>query len=230
MKKLLRLGILCGVLAALLCVGAFAAAPPKGTATEGIYDVSSTEILTPTKDGGTDAVSVDGEIAGFYSTANSLKVTKTGLTAGGEYLLLVLNSKELPTEQNKNIWFIDQAKADSDGKVTFNKVYPKQMASGTTYNVYVIGDKSTFTATSPDATFAYYAPYKLGDVNNVGGITPLDASLILKYYVGLETDAMFAANNFSVEAADVNQEGGVTPLDASLVLKRYVGLVGEDFK
>lgn len=61
-----------------------------------------------------------------------------------------------------------------------------------------------------------------GDVNHDGKVTPFDADLILKYYVGLDP-----ADFVCAKKADVNCDGKITPFDADLVLKYYVELISE---
>ena len=67
---------------------------------------------------------------------------------------------------------------------------------------------------------------KLGDVNNNGGVDSGDATLVLRYVVGISdlTDEQF-------KAADMNEDGQVTSGDATLILRRTVqGEQGEPAK
>lgn len=56
----------------------------------------------------------------------------------------------------------------------------------------------------------------LGDVNGDKKVTPADASMILKAYVGLEVEG------YNADVADFNEDGKVTPADAADILKAYV--------
>jgi len=71
-------------------------------------------------------------------------------------------------------------------------------------------------------------PYHDGDLGNA--ISPLDASYILQYYVGLRT-----LTPYQKIAADVSGSGTITTWDASQVLRFYVGdipefEIGDDWK
>ncbi len=64
--------------------------------------------------------------------------------------------------------------------------------------------------------------YTIGDVSGDGIVTAYDASLVLKYIVGL--------TELSVEqkqVADVTDDGTITALDAALILQYSVGLITE---
>ncbi len=56
----------------------------------------------------------------------------------------------------------------------------------------------------------------LGDVNGDTKVTPADAAMILKKYVGLEVEG------YNADVADFNEDGKVTPADAADILKAYV--------
>ncbi|MBN1696121.1 MAG: dockerin type I repeat-containing protein [Spirochaetales bacterium] len=60
----------------------------------------------------------------------------------------------------------------------------------------------------------------LGDVNDDGRITIIDALLVAQYYVGLEP-AQYTA---PVEAGDSNQDGNVNIIDALMMAQYYVGI------
>jgi hypothetical protein len=61
----------------------------------------------------------------------------------------------------------------------------------------------------------------LGDVNNDGTITIVDALLIARYYVHLDPD------NFDRTKADVDCDGGIDIVDALLISRYYVNLISE---
>jgi hypothetical protein len=121
--------------------------------------------------------------------------------------------------------------------------------SGTQYTVkipvkaeYEWGDISTVTAkvNGKDAKFvaeykggkqyAYYVEYTfdatkdylLGDVNNDGKVSVLDATEIQKYIAGLVT-----LSDSQLAAGDVNGDGNLTVTDATQIQKYIVGLITE---
>jgi hypothetical protein len=59
----------------------------------------------------------------------------------------------------------------------------------------------------------------LGDMNDDGEVSPLDATLILRHVAGLSTPSTFDSG-----CADFNDDGQITPLDATLVLRDVAGL------
>jgi hypothetical protein len=59
----------------------------------------------------------------------------------------------------------------------------------------------------------------IGDVNNDGRITIIDALQIAQYYVG------YNPTNFDASKADVNNDGRITIIDALQVAQYYVGLI-----
>ncbi len=62
--------------------------------------------------------------------------------------------------------------------------------------------------------------YKLGDVNENGEITAVDARMILRYVAGLET-----LSEAQKLAADVNKDGSIGASDARMILQYVVGKV-----
>ena len=162
MRKLWKIFLLAGVLCAILCVGTLAAE----ASTSGVYDVKTStgytltpqtadqETITPTP------VTINGGSQNLY--ANAERFTLTGpSTNGNQYLVLALSGdSDVPTQDN--IVYIDQTGATST-TVTFN-VYPSALTSGATYNVYMVGTGAG-ESYKKVASFTYYAPYILGDVN-----------------------------------------------------------------
>jgi hypothetical protein len=78
----------------------------------------------------------------------------------------------------------------------------------------VCGDKQT-------ESFKYSEPagVKLGDVNNDGSVTAVDARLVLQSVAGLRV--LTATEQ---EAADMNNDGNVTAVDARVILQVVAGL------
>ena len=59
-----------------------------------------------------------------------------------------------------------------------------------------------------------------GDVDGSGSVSAIDASLILRHIVGVET-----LNDNALQAADVDGNGVVSAVDASMVLRKAVGAI-----
>ena len=57
-----------------------------------------------------------------------------------------------------------------------------------------------------------------GDADGDGAVTPIDAMLVLQFYVGDITEA-----DLNVAVCDVDGDGFVSPVDAMLILQHYVG-------
>lgn len=211
MKRFLRLLLLASLLTAALCVGALAAEPTEA----GVYNVTGSGVtLTPQTAAGTNVSPTTPEgYDNYYAEAVRFGVEAADLTSGKQYLLLVLSGDGAPTE--KNIVYIDQQAADSDGKVSFN-AYPGSLTKGT-YRVYIVGEGKEFDAAAPAASFEYYQPYTLGDVNGDGTIDSADALGALLIFV--ESKIPTVTERL---AADVNKDGTVDSYDALQMLRYFV--------
>lgn len=231
MKKALCFLLTLCVLASFFCVGAAAA----GTdAASGIYELTresafaSTVTLTPKTAAGTTvtagSATVDGQtVSGFYANAEKVEVTFTGAEASAQYLVLALdNDSATPTQGN--ITYIDQTGA-TNTSVTFT-VYPSSLASGKTYSIYLASSASagSVQGLTKIASFKYYAPYILGDVNGDTEIKPNDALCVLQIYAG--TPGMTWTANQRL-AADVDKDGEIKPTDALKILQKYAGVISE---
>lgn len=219
MKRWIRPLLLMALLVSVLTVGAAAAEPT----TDGIYGVSKSGILTPRDADGKEISASDAyDQKGFYADAVKFDVTCSGLTAGEQYLLLVLDNAGVPTDSN--IVYINQTAADSSGTVTFDGLdaaYPSKLEKDKTYYVYLVGADKAFTAGSGAiATFQYYQAYTLGDVDENGSVQVGDAVKILESVVGKTT--LTKAQEL---AADVNRDGNVQVGDAVKVLEFVVGKI-----
>ena len=210
MRKIGKIVLLTGVLALLLCAAAFAAEP----ASAGVKDVTASEgyTLTPlTADGGTVAAA-----DGFY--ADAVRFTLTGpATAEMQYLVFALSSEGVPKQDN--IVYIDQLKA-SDASITFS-VYPSDMVSGQTYYIYVVGTDRSYTQV---ASFVYYMPYTMGDVNADGAIDTSDALIILQYAV-----QKIELTDTQKLAADVALDKGKIDTSDALMILQYAAKNIESF-
>lgn len=221
MRKLWKIFLLAGVLCAILCVGTLAAEAD----TSGVYDVktSADYTLTPqTADSTTitaSNVTINGESQPFYANAERFTLTGPISDTGNQNLVFALKgdtaalgtNTTIPTENN--IVYIDQKAADGSA-VTFS-IYPSALESGVTYGIYVVGTSTSYTKV---ASFSYYAPYVLGDVNEDTKINAVDALLILQYAVN-----KYELNDTQKLAADVNKDTKVNSVDALNILQYAVG-------
>ena len=215
MKRLLRSLLLAAVLTAALCVGALAAEPTAA----GIYGVTDGNGVTLTPQTANQSVinaSTQGDYSDYYVDAVRFGVEKDGLTVDAQYLLLVVKGTEAPSE--KNIVYIDQQAADSSGKVSFN-AYPGSLTKDN-YRVYVVGEDSPFDTTIPTASFSYYQPYTLGDVDGDKLININDAMAILNHLVGKDGCILTGS---SYLAANINGDSTVNINDAMELLNFLAG-------
>lgn len=217
MRKLWKIFLLAGVLCAILCVGTLAAE----ASTSGVYAVKTStgytlapqtadqETITPT------SVTINGGSQNLY--ANAERFTLTGpSTNGNQYLVLALSGdSDVPTQDN--IVYIDQTGATST-TVTFN-VYPSALTSGATYNVYMVGTGAG-ESYKKVASFTYYAPYLLGDVNSDGEVQAVDALRVLRFLA----DQVELSSTEKL-AADVNHDTKIEAVDALRILRYVAGQI-----
>lgn len=209
MRKYLKAILFLAAAVALMSVTALAA---DG---EGICEVetyNSAVTVTPLTAEGTEA-SENSE--GVYVGAVKVQVTYTGAVKDSYYLVLALTDGAT-TPKEENIAYIDQ----STGAVDL-KVYPASLTTGQTYDVYLSSNDGTLGYTKV-ASFGYYAPYTLGDVNNDNGIDVSDAMAIINHIVSKST-----LEGNSLLAADTNKDNNVDVSDAMLIINYIVGKISE---
>lgn len=214
MKRLVRTLFLAGVLMAALCATAWAA----DAAVAGIYNVKQNDgvTITPNVNADPTVTTVGGASisGGFYPGAEWLTVSVPTTNSSAQYLVLALSGTSVPTEDS--IVYIDQ-NAGNGGNLEF-KVYPRQLTSGQTYNIYVTSDVDTTYNTGTlkqVGAFQYYAPYKLGDVDGNGEIEAKDAQFVLQYAAELRT---FTA--IQVLAANANKrDDEIDAKDAQFIMQ-----------
>ena len=215
MRKFLRILLLTAVLAGALCVSALAAEPTEA----GVYDVVKTAeniTVTPrTADGTAIDASTQGGYSGYYAGAVKFGVEAKGLTAGSQYLLLMVSGDGAPGADN--IVYIDQQAADANGTVAFT-AYPQALGKGS-YRIFLLGGDQTLSS-GPAASFQAYVPYTLGDVNDDGTIDVSDALMALQSAVNL-----LQLTESQILAADVDRNLTVDVSDALLLLKYSVNLI-----
>lgn len=180
----------------------------------GIYDIqaeANVTVIPQTEDGTPVTVTtenINGTNYDYYAGAVKVEVQYTGTTEKtAYYLILAQNAEGTPTD--KNIVYIDQA----TGSATFT-VYPSSLTTGT-YYIYL---SSTGSAKTQIASFKYYLPYKLGDVNADTNIRVDDALLVLNY---LAQNTVLTSNQMA--AADVTGDNNVRVDDALKILNFIAG-------
>lgn len=218
MRKLWKIFLLAGVLCAILCVGTLAAE----ASTSGVYAVTTSTgyTLTPQTADSTPItasnVTINGESQPFYANAERFTLTGPISDTGNQNLVFALKgdtavlgtNTTIPTENN--IVYIDQKAADGSA-VTFS-IYPSALESGVTYGIYVVGTNTAYTKV---ASFSYYAPYVLGDVNSDGKIDTSDALLVLQY--AAEKVELTDTQKLSADVAV--QKGKIDTSDALRILQ-----------
>ena len=168
-------------------------------------------------DANAEIIQVEDSSISLQFNANNLSMTltKTGLTGGGMYLVLVLKGTDtVPTESN--ILYINQATADGDGTVTFDNVYPSSLVDST---VYLSGTGLAGLTKMGEIDLKVM----LGDISDDGNCDAVDATFILQNVVG-------GSGSFTDQqkmAADVNGDGYVDAVDATLILQKIVGLISK---
>ena len=209
MKKWLKWILLAGVLAALLCVTAFAADAPTKS---GIYDLNPTGGYTlEVADIKAETVTIDEKACSFYPDAVKLTLKSTADMSGYK-LVMAQSTDAMPTADN--LVYIDQSES-TEGKVNF-LIYPKQLASGT-YYIYL---STSGSAREQIATFKYYQSYKLGDINGDTAINIQDAVELLQHCVGSKV-----LTGRALLAADANKDNAVNIQDAVVLLQHCVGKI-----
>ena len=212
MRKFLRILLLTAVLAGALCVSALAAEPTEA----GVYGMTTETgiTVTPQKADGTaiDA-STQGDYSGYYAGAVKFGVEATGLTAGSQYLLLMVSGDGAPGADN--IVYIDQQAADANGTVAFT-AYPQALDKGS-YRIFLLGGEQTLSSGGLAVSFQAYVPYTLGDVNDDGTIDSADALEALLFFVESKTPT-----ETERLAADVNKDGTIDSYDALQMLRYFV--------
>jgi len=225
MKKLLRLGILCALLVAALCVGALAA-----DLTQGITGETTGTGVTITyykEDGTTEVATVPsyasstprGEaeaVANFHAGAVRLTVAVTSPDAAKTYLLIVTEDTETPTENN--IVYIDQKSGTELASGVFS-VYPNGILN--TDKTYQIRIASTDSALTSVATFGYYMQYALGDLTRSGAARPGIADGVRMRRMG---GGLYQYTAAEKAAADLIPDGEILINDVVKMLRVVGGL------
>lgn len=229
MKRSLRLCLLCALMVAALCVGAFAiTAGEDHLATEsGLYLVGDATLpsgLTVWKDdtqlnGEAAFLLTDGSVstvtaAGaqsitFFEGATHLKYS-VSIAADTQYLIVLLLGDKVPTEST--IEYINQDGGGESGKTANFTLYPNGFSEGTYYVRY-----ATSGAITDLAEIRSFLAYMLGDAFKDGTIDVSDLLVLVDHIVG---STLLSGNQF--HAGDVNKDGTIDVSDLLMVVDHIV--------
>ena len=137
-------------------------------------------------------------------------VTSELLVANEQYVIMMIQTSddENYTINEDSILYIDQAAAAaaSDGKGTVQfSVYPSTLANSV---ILIAGAKDGLLKVA-----IVEGKYVLGDVNEDGVVSTLDAVAILRRVAGTYE------GKFNEQAADTNVDGSITTIDAIRILR-----------
>ena len=220
MKRKIGTGILAVLMLAALAVPALAVDGPSDPGIYLLTHESSCSLSFYTKDADTtdSTKAITEGTDQFYANAEKIKVVADAQN-DKFYLIIAQNDTQVPTEGN--IEYIDQTTGTSN-TATFT-VYPKNLVSGTTYYIYLSSSADAMgSGRTPIASFEYYAPYKLGDVDDNGTVNANDALMALQIAGELITPTAS-----QVAAADVDKSGVVNASDALSILQYAGDLITE---
>ena len=209
MKKFIRVILLAGILAALLCVTALAADNQSG-----VYDLKLKEgvsgYMLGAQTADKTAVSTTTTVDGKDVYVGAERITLTGANVTGFNLVLVMKGDETVITVD-NLVYVDQ----QTDTVAFN-IYPSKLEGNETYHIYL--SNSNGTGKQEIATFRYYQAYTLGDVNGDTEVDIRDVVSILENIVG---NVKFTQTQ--TLSADVNVDGEVDIRDVVTILEYIVG-------
>lgn len=187
-----------------------------------VLSVTGTALAADTNSKGTTVTGLGGAQASFVQGSDDeIAVTYSGgLTAGAEYLVLMLSDStadpsgaysETIAPTAGNILYIDQKAAEADGSISF-RVYPKSLSTGI---ILIYGADAGKLAAA-----IVKAQYVLGDANGDGFVNIYDATTMLQYIVKISP----AYETMNVQAADIDGEPGFNIYDVTALLQCIVGL------
>ena len=158
---------------------------------------------------------VNGSTGTVYKGAVKLELSFTG-SAGEQYAVFLLKDNTVPTENS--VKYIDQTEGTS---VTF-MVYPYDLGETGSYGLYVSSTNMPYTEVASFGVTDSWeeAPYVLGDVDGINGITAYDASLILQHIAEIKS---LSGNNLL--AADTDKNSQITAFDASRILQLVAEII-----
>ena len=165
-----------------------------------LLDAAGNPITTTTPEEADDA------IRDVYKGVAKLKLNFTG-TTGEQYLVFLLNGgSTVPTQGN--IRYINQQAGSSAMEFI---IYPDDLSEPGTYTVH-LSDSDSYTQVA-SLTVAK-PPYTLGDVDDDGEITAIDAVKTLRAAAKLDV-----LDDAQQKAADVDKDSELTAIDAVKILR-----------
>jgi hypothetical protein len=150
----------------------------------------------------------------------TLSVSYQGVTSGEQYMVWVLapqtNGSYTPT--NSTILYMDQATADSNGSLSFDKVYPSAIQNSA---VFISGKGLNGLVKVGEIQTTSYA---LGDADGSGAIDSFDVVIVARVKAFKSV-----TRNYTPAAADVNKDGSVDAKDL-VQLAQYVAGTRDAFE
>lgn len=219
-KKWLRTALLAAAFAGLLCVSALAADGGMYNVQEENGTTVKPQTAERTEVTGKEETVNGGEVT-LYTGAERVALTYSKARNGSYYAVFALVSDpaaqdETPVPTESNLVYIDQATA-AGAEVTFN-VYPSKLESGRHYTLYLSSNDGILSGLTEVASFDYYLPYTLGDVDENKAINAIDALWVLQNAASTRD---FTSNQEL--AADVDFNKAINAIDALWILQTAAG-------
>ena len=146
----------------------------------------------------------------------TLTYTNSAIQKGDQMVVLMLASSDPENGSysvtESSVLYIMQTVAAEAGSVTFDNIYPSQMANA----AIVISSNNKEVPVVRAA--AVKGAYKLGDVDGDNKITTVDSLKVLRYIVDKN---QYPLTGTSLLAADTDKDGKITTVD-SLKILRYI--------
>lgn len=165
-----------------------------------LWDASDNQITTTTSE------EADDEIRDVYKGVVKLKLTFTG-DSNEQYVVFLLNGGSTVPTQN-NIRYINQQTGSASVEFT---IFPDDLTEPGEYTVH-LSDYDSYTQVA-SLTVAE-PPYTLGDVDDDGEITAIDAVKTLRAAAKLDV-----LDDVQQKAADVDKDSELTAIDAVKILR-----------
>lgn len=190
---------------------------------------AANEVITPFAYAETDE---NGELVTSFKAKYSTKATLSSKNVA----IFTCNSQQITGE---NLTFKPYGEKSDDYPLTsFDMIFDKNIPYGE-YEISFVGESNAVDG--EQTSVAYFRTdsgsvnnepnmqnlkirvtgYNLGDVDNNGSITPLDASLALAAYARSVTGEDYGLTTEEFAAADIDGDKIIMPLDASNILSYY---------
>lgn len=207
MKRKIGTGLLAVLMLVAMAVPVLAVDRPTSDKS-GIWDLNIFDSSKYTVDPLTADGSAVTSQSGFYPNAEKVRVIATAVDESF-YLIMAQNNQEVPTQDN--LVYIDQ-QTGAEQTATFT-VYPSSLVSDQEYFIY-ISSSATGGERTQIASFKYYQPYILGDVDRDNVISTNDALVVLRVVAHLDT-----LEGTASMAADADKDGIISTNDALYILQ-----------